>query len=188
MKIQSRALVGMMNAILKLIKPLDDASLREGLTKIAKGHCHNRGVRAWQYPIVGEIVLATYEKCLGDGWDEQTRVAWIKIFSIVLSITVPAALAEEKTLSKEELNQIAHEQEETSKRIVTSASTPAMSVKGDAKVTRDQLKIHVLNHLTRQVDAITDELLKAPEADISKCATDADFLAKLIAETLTKLS
>jgi hypothetical protein len=61
-------------------------------------------VRAYQYPLVGGIVLKTFELCLGELWDEQTRLSWIKIFSKVISFIVPAALQLELEMGAQQVD------------------------------------------------------------------------------------
>lgn len=103
LKIQSRALVAMIETIIRVVVSMDDAALRTKISSIARGHCKNRGVRSWQYPIVSEVLLETFATCLGDEWDDTTRTAWEKMLSLVLSVNVPASLEAERELTEDEV-------------------------------------------------------------------------------------
>ena len=169
-KIQSKALVGMIGMILNQFKVKNAETLTKSLHAVAKGHCIKRGVRAYQYPIVGEVLLKTFSTCLDEKeWDDETSLAWRQMFSLVLQITLPAAIKEETLLSSEQQEEAAtqlkthmestkggvvldsteeklerseHAREsdkETSEKIIAADSSPIITVLSPRQVTNDAL-------------------------------------------------
>lgn len=65
------------------------------LEKIAHGH-FKKGVKAYQYPLAGQSLFATFKFCLGPAWDDQTQRAWHRIFSHILREIVRIAVIDEK--------------------------------------------------------------------------------------------
>jgi hemoglobin-like flavoprotein len=53
---------------------------------------------AFQYGIVGEVLLWTLTLTLGSEFDEPTKLAWVKIYSVMLKVIIPVAVREEKAL------------------------------------------------------------------------------------------
>ena len=100
-KVQIRALTGMINSSLSMFKDHDLDKVSKMLNEIAKGHA-TKGVKAFQYPIVGEIFMTTMEHCLGASYDNSVQLAWTKIFSVILTIVLPAAIREERLHHKKE--------------------------------------------------------------------------------------
>ena len=100
-KVQIRALTGMINSSLSMFKDHDLDKVSKMLNDIAKGHA-TKGVKAFQYPIVGEIFMTTMGHCLGASYDDSVQLAWTKIFSVILSIVLPAAIKEERLHHKKE--------------------------------------------------------------------------------------
>lgn len=47
---------------LNLFKSDDPAKITQTLEKVAKGHVVHIGVRAYQFPIVGEVLLQTFAR------------------------------------------------------------------------------------------------------------------------------
>lgn len=106
LKAQIKALVGMINMSLNLFQS-DLPKITQTLQKVAKGHVVHIGVRAYQFPIVAEILLDCFKICLGDAWDEATELAWKKVLSALLVIMLPAILREESLLTEEQKAQLA---------------------------------------------------------------------------------
>jgi hemoglobin-like flavoprotein len=102
MKAQVKALVGMISMTLNLFKTNDMPKIITSLEKVAKGHVGHIGVRAYQFPIVGQVLLQTFERVLGPQFDEPTRLAWTKLISAVMAIMIPAVLREEALLTPEQ--------------------------------------------------------------------------------------
>jgi len=75
-----------------------DGKATKLLTGIAKTHAE-RGIRAYEYGIAGDCLFWALCKCLGpDIYNESLRVSWIRIYSLMLDVLVPAALIEEGKL------------------------------------------------------------------------------------------
>lgn len=53
---------------------------------------------AYQYGIVGECLIWTLTRVLGPAFDDKTKIAWVKIYSIMLSIIIPVAVKEERSM------------------------------------------------------------------------------------------
>jgi hemoglobin-like flavoprotein len=82
MQVQIRALMGMIGAVLKMFHTNDLPKITLTLQSIARSH-FDKGVNAFQYPLVGNVLLATFARCLGEAWDESCQLAWVKIMSVV---------------------------------------------------------------------------------------------------------
>lgn len=65
------------------------------LEKIGHGH-FKKGVKAYQYPLAGQSLFATFKFCLGPAWDTATERAWHRIFSHILREIVRIAVIDEK--------------------------------------------------------------------------------------------
>jgi len=101
-KAQVKALVGMISMTLNLFKTNDTPKILTSLEKVAKGHVGHIGVRAYQFPIVGEVLLQAFDRVLGPQFDEPTKLAWTKLISAVMAIMIPAVLREEALLTPEQ--------------------------------------------------------------------------------------
>ena len=89
---QGRVLMGVISTALNQLK--DPDSFNQMLVNLAHVHSQ-RGVRGMQYGIIGDVLFWTLHKCLGPEFDAQTAVAWTKIFSYMLHVIVPVAVADE---------------------------------------------------------------------------------------------
>jgi hemoglobin-like flavoprotein len=49
-----------------------------------------------QYGVVGEVLLASLGDVLGEFWTDKCVLAWVKIYSVMLSVIIPTAIEEEK--------------------------------------------------------------------------------------------
>jgi len=79
-KHQARKLINMVTLVVTKIDKLDDIIEEVKLL----GQRHNRyGAEPAHYQVVGECLLWTLEKGLGDKWNEETRDAWTKIYGIL---------------------------------------------------------------------------------------------------------
>lgn len=65
------------------------------LEKIAHGH-FKKGVKAYQYPLAGDSLFATFKFCLGPAWDAPTERAWHRIFSHILKEMVRIGVIDER--------------------------------------------------------------------------------------------
>jgi hypothetical protein len=57
-------------------------------------------MKASDYQTIGEIIMKTLEYCLGSSYNAAAKIAWIKIFSVMLRFVIPAALREDGLLFK----------------------------------------------------------------------------------------
>jgi hemoglobin-like flavoprotein len=55
----------------------------------------SKGVKTFQYAVVGDVFMRTLKHCLGDNYDKATALAWTKILSVMLTFVMPASLFEE---------------------------------------------------------------------------------------------
>mmetsp|Transcript_6195 Transcript_6195/g.9345 ORF Transcript_6195/g.9345 Transcript_6195/m.9345 type:complete len:207 (+) Transcript_6195:119-739(+) len=61
---------------------------------LAVRHCE-RGVRAVEFGIVGDVLFYTLRKVLGDDYTDEVDIVWKKIYSGMLRIIVPLVIAYE---------------------------------------------------------------------------------------------
>lgn len=64
------------------------------LLLIALSHCR-KGVKAVEYGIIGEVMFWSLKVCLGELYDKETHHAWVKLFSSMLAVIIPAAVGYE---------------------------------------------------------------------------------------------
>lgn len=90
MKSQGKFLVKMISLSISL---LDDADkFNQTLTKLTEVH-NDRGVKAVEYGIVGEVLIWTLRRCLGSAYTPDVHVAWIRVLCRMLKVMVPLAVA-----------------------------------------------------------------------------------------------
>jgi len=87
-----RVLLGLISTALNQLK--DPATFEKTLINLAHSHSE-RGVRGVQYGIMGDVLFWTLRKCLGTKYDNATSHSWTKIYSYMLKIIVPIAVADE---------------------------------------------------------------------------------------------
>ena len=75
-----------------------DDAFALSLEKLAKSHAA-RGVVVNEYFLVGEVLIWTLDRSLGVQFDNATKTAWLKIYSIMLTHIVPAAVREEAAIA-----------------------------------------------------------------------------------------
>lgn len=98
MQVQGKALVKMISAALGLLN--DIPSLTEALQGLARGHAA-KGVVSSQYGVVGEVLLWTLKKVLGDQYTSDVEGSWLKIYCFMIKVIIPAAVDEEKKMRDE---------------------------------------------------------------------------------------
>ncbi len=84
---QSKKLLAMMNYVIAKLDKLDD--IVDEVAKLARKHIQY-GVQPEHYTIVGNALLWTLEKGLGDNWNEEVKNAWTECY-IILSGAMIAA-------------------------------------------------------------------------------------------------
>jgi len=83
----------------------EESRVSQILVSISKSHAV-RGIKAHEYGIAGEVLMWTLELCLGKTvFDKKLNDAWIRIYSAMLNVLVPAAIEEEKKLSATQRSQ-----------------------------------------------------------------------------------
>ena len=87
---QGRFLVKMITLILSELN--DDSRFSDSLYKLVVVH-NKKGVKASEYGLVGEILFYTLRQCLGPAYTVQVSRVWIKVFSRMLRVIVPKAIA-----------------------------------------------------------------------------------------------
>jgi hemoglobin-like flavoprotein len=98
MQVQGKALVKMISAALGLLN--DVASLTDALQGLARGHAA-KGVVSAQYGIVGEVMLWTLKKVLGEHYTPEVEGSWLRIYCFMIKVIIPAAVEEEKKIREE---------------------------------------------------------------------------------------
>jgi hemoglobin-like flavoprotein len=79
----------------------DEKEFRRRAVEIARDHC-SRGIKAVEYGIVGEVLLWSVSIALGSTlFTFDVERAWVKVFSSLLTIMVPIAVATEIESSPE---------------------------------------------------------------------------------------
>eukprot|EP01041_Mallomonas_annulata_P014279 gene14278-30382_t len=93
LKVQVKALVAMIQMMLTIFKTPEKTNIV--LTAVANGHT-KKGVKAFQYGIVGEVLIKTFQDCLAEGFTDDMKQAWVKIFSYCLKVILPVAIANDR--------------------------------------------------------------------------------------------
>lgn len=70
----------------------DEARFIDRLTELARDH-HAKSVKSTEYAFIGEVMFWTLRLCLGAAYSSKMHDAWVKLFSKMLSIMVPVAVA-----------------------------------------------------------------------------------------------
>lgn len=69
---------------------------RRKIVALAESHCQ-MGIRTIEYGVIGEVLFWSLQKILGvDGYTRRVEEAWTKVFSSMLRIIVPIAVAFER--------------------------------------------------------------------------------------------
>jgi len=93
MRSQGKFLVQMIS--LSLSELADPAKFDKTLTKLAEVH-YERGVKAVEYGVVGEVLFYVLRLCLGPlVYTYDVHRAWVKVYSRMLKIIVPVAISYE---------------------------------------------------------------------------------------------
>lgn len=93
MKSQGKFLVKMIS--LSLSEMSDAGKFEKTLIKLAEIH-NERGVKAVEYGVVGEVLIHAIKTCVGpEAFNPTVHLAWIKIYSRMLKTMVPIAVAHE---------------------------------------------------------------------------------------------
>jgi hemoglobin-like flavoprotein len=92
LRVQINALIAMIKMTLHMFKNENYVeTVKTGMTKLASGH-YKRGVRSFQYAIVGTVLIKTFNYCLGEEYAAKVTDVWGKLFSIMLKVLIPASI------------------------------------------------------------------------------------------------
>lgn len=92
-KKQGKFLVRLLSLALSELN--DPAKFDATLTALAEQHCI-RGIKAIEYGVVGEVLFYTLHTVLGsEVYNKNAHISWTKIFSRMLKVMVPVAIAYE---------------------------------------------------------------------------------------------
>jgi len=90
---QSKKLLAMINYVIIKLDRLQD--ILDEVAKLAQRHV-NYGVKPDDYRVVGDALLWTLEKGLGENWNSEVKEAWTVCYDILSSAMVNAAGYEQK--------------------------------------------------------------------------------------------
>lgn len=121
LKSRGKFLVKMIGLAVSILD--EPAKFEETLIKLGDAH-NKRGVKAIEYGIIGEVLFWSLDHVLGaEVHDSHTSHAWVKIFSKMLAVIVPVALAYELTNGEAQIDRLRKIQEEPKDRDVASVNT-----------------------------------------------------------------
>eukprot|EP01039_Chlorochromonas_danica_P000214 gene214-229_t len=90
MSSQGKFLVKMIS--LSLSEKADPVKYEKTLIKLAEIHC-DRGVKAVEYGLVGDVLFWTIKLCVGgELYTPEVHTAWVKVYSRMLKTMVPVAV------------------------------------------------------------------------------------------------
>jgi len=138
MKAQGKFLVQMIT--LSLSERENPEKYNTTLTKLAEIHYH-RGVKALEYGIVGEVLFWALRFVIGnETYTDTTHSAWVKIYSRMLRIIVPAAISWELQLGSAKI--AAERIVETNKSTMLSMNSAAYTTSSNSHKTLRVPSIH----------------------------------------------
>lgn len=102
LRVQISALVSMITMSLQTFKAENiQEKVTATMSKLAVGH-NKRGVRSYQYAIVGVVLIKTFQKCMGPEHACRVTEVWAKMFSMMLKVLIPAAIKVEDAQDAEQ--------------------------------------------------------------------------------------
>lgn len=84
-KFQARKLMNMVKLIVTRIHNLDE--IIEEVKSLARRHSRY-GAEPAHYKIVGECLMWTLERVICDKWDDETRDAWMAVYSVLANAMI----------------------------------------------------------------------------------------------------
>jgi hemoglobin-like flavoprotein len=85
---QSKKLLAMINYVINKLDKLED--ILDEVAKLAQRHV-SYGVKPGHYAVVGQALLWTLEKGLGENWNEEIKDAWSDCYQILSSAMINAS-------------------------------------------------------------------------------------------------
>ena len=90
---QSKKLLAMISYVIRKLDKLED--ILDEVAKLAQRHV-SYGVKPGHYTTVGEALIWTLEKGLGENWNTELKEAWTVCYDILSSAMINAAGYEQK--------------------------------------------------------------------------------------------
>ena len=84
-KFQARKLMNMVTLYVTRLHKLDE--IMDEINSLALRH-NLYGAETAHYQVVGECLLWTLEKVLGDKWNEETREAWTAVYGMLSDVMI----------------------------------------------------------------------------------------------------
>ena len=84
-KFQARKLMNMVTLIVTKLHKLDE--IMEEVRSLAVRH-NRYGAEPAHYEVVGQCLLWTLEKGLGDKWNDETRDAWTAVYGVLANAMI----------------------------------------------------------------------------------------------------
>ena len=91
---QSKKLLAMINYVINKLDKLDD--ILDEVAKLAQRHV-NYGVKPEHYTSVGQALLWTLEKGLGENWNSEVKEAWSSCYQILSGAMISATGCSEQS-------------------------------------------------------------------------------------------
>ena len=85
---QSKKLLAMINYVISKLDKLED--ILDEVAKLAKRHL-SYGVKPGHYVVVGQALLWTLEKGLGENWNSEVKEAWSNCYQALSSAMINAS-------------------------------------------------------------------------------------------------
>lgn len=113
----------------------DDDKFDTQLYQLVVTH-NSKGVKASEYGLVGEIIFYTLRKTIGPAYTVAVGKAWVKVFSRMLKVIVPKAIALEMSTdggNQSERFKSYDEDEAKSERLMTEKRQALLSMSAEAE-------------------------------------------------------
>jgi hemoglobin-like flavoprotein len=94
MQQQYQKLIDMLNAVVTRLDRLDE--LTEEIAAMAQRHAQY-GVRPAHYKLVGNALLWTLQKGLGNDWTNEVKTAWVTCYTILAGTMISSTSMSEKS-------------------------------------------------------------------------------------------
>ena len=97
--LKEKAISGMVEVLLSIYINQTADERHHSLRELAIVHANVRGVRCYQYALVGDMYMKTLQFCLGSGYTAGVELAWQRIFSVTFEVLLPYALEAEHSIT-----------------------------------------------------------------------------------------
>ena len=86
-----------------MTKEMDETLIKSTVQKYVHHYLYDMGLRVHHFRNVGFIMIRTFEECENPHWNEESRIVWHKLVSLILWYLIVAGLQQEHSLSHDEL-------------------------------------------------------------------------------------